>query len=380
VPIAVDPAFSPDSGTIALLLAAVSAADGRGSPIVVAHDPDWASLARLASINKLFVLALQGFDKAKIAVPPEFRDAAMAYRHESLRLNSINLATINRIVPALESAGLDFLVFKGPVHQQIVYGDYFVRPSGDVDVLTPRRHYDRAAQVLLELGYEMPEECTSPWWKHFLGEQHFFPPNRSLATVDLHHLTQQPGCPAPRHLADYIDRRTEIALGRIMVPTLPAIDAALLSSISLVKAIVHHEVAASYAMDLKRSLTIMSRLEREALIALARRQGLLNTFRFAVGCTEGLFGAFTGEPDLNPKRLASALPDLTAIMLTPWLPSIRWPKRRQLLWSLCDRSPAIGRLGTYAIETTRALSSEICRRMFEPRKLKTPLDPTPVSA
>lgn len=336
---------------------------------------DWAEVIDIATRGKLLMQVVRGLELLDVAPAPALRAAASAYRRATLQINAANLESIGRIAGALGGAGIPYLVFKGPLQQRAIHGDYFIRPSGDVDVLTAESDFDHARAVLGGIGYSMPKECATPWWRHFLGEQHLFGPDDRHATVDLHHRTQQPGCPPPRHPEDYFHHVEHVALGRQRVPTLSLVEATLLSSISLVKAIYHHEPAALYAADISVALRKLDAGEKARLSALGRRQGLMNTLALSLRITERLFGPIPSE--IEARRSPSIVDDsLTSIALTPWVDDIRWPKRRSLLWELCDPTPIGGRPGTYLAESARALSSELCRAIYQRRPHDAPMPAT----
>ena len=339
----------------------------RPAALPAANDVDWSALAALAWNNKMLILVQRGLDRLGIDQPDVFRDTVRMFRETTLKANARNLETIRHLMPPLLDAGLTVVVFKGPVQQRMLHGDYFVRPASDIDILTADGEFDRAAAILRGIGYEMAAQCDTPWWRHFLGEQQFLTPDGSRTVVDLHHRVQQPGCPAPRHLDDYLVHAARVPFGQLMLPTLSLESIALLASISFVKAIVHREPAGSYVVDLLAALAVMDERARQHLFATARHQGLFNTLQTAVHAAERLFGPVAG-PGLTRRTRPSCLDaDLDAIVLSPWCEGIAWPKRRQMLWELCDSSGLAGKPGTFALESARALTGEICRLYYEPR-------------
>lgn len=371
MPVLVEPSFHVATLTVDAMLASMAAVVARPGVRAFPKDVDWQELERVARINKLLVPVQRGLDRLAVAASPTFRQTALAYRGEALRVNSANLATIGKLVTAFDRAKIAFAVFKGPLQQQTLWGDHFTRPSGDVDVLTSAGQFDAAVRVLLDLGYELPAECATPWWRYFLGEQHLFTPDSRLSVVDLHHRVQQPGCPAPRHLADYVRRAERVPLGRVMVPTLPRIDAALLSSISLVKALFHREPAAGYVVDLALAAAQMPDADRAALTVLARRQRMTATLSFALRCVDRLLGP--GAPNGLPEAANRSVvdDDLARLVITPWQDDLDWPRRRQILWELCDGGPA-RKLATYLHETSWALAGEASHRLWQSKASRQP--------
>lgn len=322
---------------------------------------DWDELIGMAARGRLLAQVRQGLVVSGVDAPPGLGPAVKAFRQRSLMANSINLSTVQRVGGALDAASIDFVILKGPLQLHVLYGDYFARPSSDLDLLVDRHDYDRTAAVLRALGYAAAERCESRWWRHYLGEQHFLPADRSLAVVDLHHRVQQPGCPAPREMASYLGDRRRAAVGSTEVPVLSAVHACLLAAISFVKATFHREHSLRYLADLAAQLIAMTDRQRHMLYAVARRQGIRHLLVFAWNCAGDLLAV-----DLPPAPVDRPLArldraTLAAMSLSPEDPAITWPKRRDLLWHLCDPIGPLGRIGSYAREAGFAAAAEISR-------------------
>lgn len=346
----------------ALLVMLAAALDGVPRPEPRLDEQiDWAALIATAKAGRLLTHICHGAALCGIEVPPMLRDAGRAFRERSLLVNSVNLSTIQRVSAAFERSGLDFAVIKGPLQLQRLYGDYFVRPSSDIDLLVDRRDYDHAARLLHTIGYEEAARCKSRWWRYYLGEQHFLAADRTLATVDLHHRVQQPGCPAPRDLASYVGGASRVALGHAEVRVLSDIHACLLSAISFVKAVYHREQSMRYLCDLALMLRMMDEAELQRLEQTARAQGMCNLLSFAWQSAAGLLPmALPPAPQRNAAPLLEHA-GLAAIALMPECAAIRWPKRRELLWYLCDPKGVLGRLGRYSEEAAFAAAAELSR-------------------
>lgn len=341
-----------------------SALDGVVRPLPPRGDRfDWDALITMAARGRLLVQIQRGLLVSGVAAPPKVDAAVKAFRQRSLMINSINLSTVQRVSGALDAASVGFVVIKGPLLLRALYDDYFVRPSSDLDLLVDRHDYDRAAEVLRALGYAPAERCESRWWLHFLGEQHFVPPGRSLATVDLHHRVQQPGCPAPRELASYIGNGRRMTLGTAEIPVLSTIHACLLAAIGFVKATFHREHSLRYLGDLSAQLLAMSEQERHVLDVVARAQGIRHLLMFAWDCAATLLPVALPPPPVRRPMRSLDLATLAAMCLSPEDPAIAWPKRRHLLWHLCDPIGPLGRIGTYADEASFAAAAEVSRLM-----------------
>ncbi|TGT36057.1 nucleotidyltransferase family protein, partial [Mesorhizobium sp. M8A.F.Ca.ET.167.01.1.1] len=88
----------------------------------------------------------------------------------------------------LRERRVDFVFLKGPLQQHLLYGDHFMKPSGDVDILVSPASFAAAREALRTIGYEVAGKSRSVWWVRFLGEQHMVRDDGGrAATVDLHH-------------------------------------------------------------------------------------------------------------------------------------------------------------------------------------------------
>lgn len=372
-------AWKPDSSLViddrafAILRHAVaSAVGGDLSETIACGEADWSAVEAAAVAGKLLLLAERGLKTAGVEAAPSFQAAALRYRQRTMGLNATNLSTLGRLVPRLQEAGLRFAVFKGPLQQHALYGDYFLRPATDIDVLVAPGDFARASHLLVAAGWRLPDECATPWWRHILGEQHFFA-GHGDATVDLHHRVQQPGSPPPRGLAGYIRDTAPTPLGPTQVPTLNRTHMTLLSCISFIKAIIRNEAAGTYLCDFAVAIRAMTREEREALAATAARQGLAATLRFVLRAADRVLGVapLPGLPQPAGESCFDGV-DLARIVFTPWSPQARLPRRRRILWELCDPSGPGGRAGTYAKEVLRQVAGDACRRWYNPPTASAP--------
>ncbi|WP_254062796.1 nucleotidyltransferase family protein [Caulobacter sp. S45] len=316
------------------------------------------ALGDLLRHNRLAVLMARGLAR-DMTLPDRLKTIVAESRTLALQFNSRNLLTIRTLAPMLSAASIPFVVIKGPLAQQLAYGDFFAKPSSDVDVLVSNEVFVSARNCVLGAGYELPEPCASPWWRIFLGEQHLLTDNVSLATVDLHHRTQQPGCPTPRRPALFLTEPHLVRLGEIEVPILSKINAILLACVSVAKALVHREPAGGYAADIAAQLLALSPLELQGLFVAAIEQRLSSTLHLGLRAAALMFGICVQFPK-TPRVVLDAISDrgLLSMLLTPAADDVGWPKRRALLWALCDAK------FQYPVEVGWALSSEICRRIY----------------
>jgi hypothetical protein len=305
---------------------------GREAPALGVAD--WAAFTALAQENKLFLHAVAGLGEA---APAPVAAAAARYRALTLQMNGANLAGVRAIMAALGQAGVGATVIKGPLAQNALYGDYFARPSSDIDLLVAPGDFRAARAVLASAGYRRAAPCASPWWRVFLGEEHFLAPAPGGVSIDLHHKVQQPGAPAPKR-ADLLRGASEtIALGAQPIRILAPPAALLLACMSLVKGMVHREPSGAYAADIAAHIARGGALPDA--FALARAMRLRRTLQAGLRAAESLFGV--AAPGAGSFAVGAA-EDLAALILAP-AHAPRRPRRTQILWALADDPAAFAR-------------------------------------
>jgi Uncharacterised nucleotidyltransferase len=330
-------------------------------------DADWDRLLEVATRNKLAVLLLRGLNRRISGAPQRFLARLQGQQDATVRLNTRHLVTLRHLVPILETNRVETIVIKGPCAQMLLHGDFFAKPSSDVDLLVSRRDFDRASAVIANSGFAVAEECFSLWWKVFLGEQHLLTGDRSRTAVDLHYRTQQPGCPAPWEPELFLLRRVSVAVGASKVPTLSRSYATLLSCMSLGKALVHREPAGGHVCDIAAGVRGRTPDQLAQLMEAADRQGLRNTLALGLRSACLLFGVDARLEGSGGTVLAGVRDaDLLAMILRPWTGGIVWPRRSQMLKELCDSRAA------YLKEVCWKAAEEACRKWYHPARLMAP--------
>ncbi len=330
------------SSEIRLLLGAVRATI-LGQPIrdTVVGSLDWDAFVRIAEDNRFLILAARSLAAGRINIPESFLQAAERYRALTLRLNGANLVALRKVIRALSQSGINVVVLKGPSAQFALYGDYFVKPSTDIDLLVAPESFAKAGQIIEQCGYVLPPNCASPWWSVFLGEQHYL--CSGAVAVDLHHRTQQPGCPSPRSPRALLKDGTNINIGGSPIPIQTWQHACLVSCMNLVKGVTHREPTGAHACDIAAGVAARSDVEIEALLATARDLGLSGTLLLGLRVVNVLFGLRARGCNLD--RAFPFLTDahLLEIVLEPQRMQRRLPRRTRILWGLCDNAWSFGR-------------------------------------
>lgn len=335
-----------------------------GMDAKVWRDVDVVRLYEAARLNKLALVidgpVLDGLpERERVAL----HEMVERYRARTVAMNARIISHTLTVSAALAKERIAFAVMKGVSQQKLLYGDYFAKPVGDVDILVNSRDYRRARLALEMRGFAVAEGCRSLWWRYFLGEQHMMMAGTPPVIIDLHYRLQQPGSPSPRNPDAFVDQRDMIELAGTVVPVISRIHRPILSAISIAKALFNREASGGYALDFYADVRAMTCEERRKLVELAEGQGLGNTVLLGFRLASLLFGERFPDVDAaKPKVLQrSSDGDLVAMVLAPWDGAIRWPLRRDVLRDLCG--PDVMR---YAGEAAWAATADLCRRWFEP--------------
>ncbi|TGP51944.1 hypothetical protein EN873_20260 [bacterium M00.F.Ca.ET.230.01.1.1] len=351
--------FAPGANDAADVIASGTDMPAPAAPAISAAD-----VADIARLNKVGVFLLKALQRAPAeASPPGLRGWLDGYRRRTMAMNVACLADSIAIDRVLRDKRVDFVFLKGPLQQHLLYGDHFMKPSGDVDILVSPASFAAAREALRMIGYEIAGKSRSVWWVRFLGEQHMVREDGARSsTVDLHHRLQQPGSPSPRDTDGFLRRKREVEVAGAAMPITSAADTLLLSSISVAKAFFNREPCAGYVCDVRASASRLSEAEEQMVLDHAAGQGLTDTLLLGLRAADVLLGAAGTLLSQRAARILARIDnaDLFHMVVAPWLASLRWPQRRHVLWELCGREPV-----RYLAEAGWAASADISRRIFE---------------
>ena len=126
--------------------------------------PDWEGIYTLANQQAVTGIVADGIVVMGLeqSVPQPIRDRFIA---DTSYITSTNLKTVavqTRLCRMMEEAGICYVIIKGQEAARN-YPNPLLRVSGDIDVLLPQNHYERAKELLLKIG-------TNPTDKSLAGE------------------------------------------------------------------------------------------------------------------------------------------------------------------------------------------------------------------
>jgi hypothetical protein len=178
----------------------------------------WEHLLELAWWHRLGPLLYRHLGVDGPAPPDVLEQLRQGYVANASR-NLYFGATLERILDALDRAGIRAMPLKGAALIDTVYSDPALRPMADLDVLVPRSRLDEANSVLAALGYRYRtpiREINEPEWmqEHHRHDSPLVDPD-GLVKVELHYHVVK-GAPVERFDLDGFWER-----GRPMAPGSP---------------------------------------------------------------------------------------------------------------------------------------------------------------
>jgi len=279
-----------------------------------------------------------------------------AYRQSVWSVNAPALSTICLIAPLFEKDSIPHLFIKGPLMLHEVYQDYFFRPTTDVDVLVASNDFYRAGAVLAEAGFVLEPDCKRVYWRIFLGEQHYYPPHKTLTVVDLHRRVRHPAGPAT--MERFLDPvlRHKIGGRSVAVPT--PVNLALLLVVYLLKGIMTYEAVGYFLLDLAMLLARMDERAVHQLIAEARERKLTLALCLALRAVRMIAPLSPLlEKEINGQKLSlMSDAELFRQLLVPGI-ARTWPRIRALI-KTCDHVNDLAQ--AVAWEVGRKIAQRAC--------------------
>jgi Uncharacterised nucleotidyltransferase len=123
--------------------------------VTIQDNLDWMALIWLGLRHNIMPLLYRNLQEVcPYSVPAQVL-APLRARYESQARDTQRLAEeLVRIMPALDAAGVFAVPWKGPALAQRLYGDLFLRESGDLDIMVARRDVAKAQEVIRRFSYE----------------------------------------------------------------------------------------------------------------------------------------------------------------------------------------------------------------------------------
>jgi hypothetical protein len=154
------------------------------------------------------------FSFPSLSVPTDLRESWSRARHAAALRHIRRQVELRGILRALEARAIPAVVLKGMVLAHTAYPEPSTRPMMDVDLLVPPDRLGAARQVLLDLGFRVPERyAIRPSTGANAGDPAAFPLERPATRllIELHtELESQE--PPFRHDSEAIWKRSKLSL------------------------------------------------------------------------------------------------------------------------------------------------------------------------
>ena len=119
-------------------------------------EDDWSRFGNMAiteGVAPLIHWTFKHEDTFGIEIPTTVKAQLMAAYYNTTAQNQVMFKELERILEALEKAGIPVIVLKGAALATTVYPEIGLRPMGDLDLLVPKDKINKANQCLTDLGY-----------------------------------------------------------------------------------------------------------------------------------------------------------------------------------------------------------------------------------
>jgi hypothetical protein len=257
-------------------------ADARRTAQLAGNVRDWASVLELARQHRVLALLFSRISDLGPAVPPAVQEQLRAEYDRNAFHNLSNANELIGLLGLFKRDGIPAVPFKGVVLGAAVYGDLTSRPAGDLDLLIDRRHLVRAADLLLERGYQLETPIsisgTPPVPEYY--EYHFERPSDGMV-VDLHwrlSLTQ-PGYSRDLGL-DWVWPRRRIAM--LAGAEIPDLDPEITLLLLCMHGSKHAWSRLIWISDVAQLLACHPGLDWAGVTQEAKRRGLWRTLALGV--------------------------------------------------------------------------------------------------
>lgn len=312
-------------------------------------DVNWNALTRMAKTAKIF--GLFNLEKlTELNSPGSVFEEYISWKRKCLLTNFANVARSIEVLSILECAGIDAILFKGPVRSFKVYHDWDCRPSSDVDILVEPASYEAARATLAETGFSSVTPSDSNWWHHHLGETAFLGPNNTGPTVDLHNKVQQPGTPSPRNFSALFASSETVEIAGHRIRTLSAHCDLMLCIINFAKALRSRSPWILYAHELIVCVKNMTAADENEFAEFCAAMGIERLYLYTRRISSLLFCLDEVPMDKQFKDF-----DLTTSAFGGG--SRQSFFRTRLVWQWSD-GPLWQRLNNFSLEITKFMLSE----------------------
>jgi hypothetical protein len=126
---------------------------------------DWDLFPQMAEREGVAPLMYWKLKDSSVDVPLSTFNLLRSTYYQTLARNTLMYLELERILRAMEEAGIEAIVLKGAALAAEVYEDIGLRPMSDIDILLPRQTIKEAEQIVSDLGYKenLPHGIPEIW-------------------------------------------------------------------------------------------------------------------------------------------------------------------------------------------------------------------------
>jgi hypothetical protein len=114
---------------------------------------DWELFSQMADREGVAPLMYWKLKDSPVSVPPSTFNLLRSTYYQTLAQNTLMYQELERILKALDEAGIPVIVLKGAALAVTVYEDIGLRPMGDLDLLVKEEHLQSALSVMRSIDY-----------------------------------------------------------------------------------------------------------------------------------------------------------------------------------------------------------------------------------
>lgn len=149
---------------------------------------DWAVLLQECELAGITPLLRQHIDQHEWVIPADIKLGlkALVMRHRAAA--AARYEVMQAVLPAFAEAEIPLVALKGVALAPMLYPVDELRPMRDIDLLVPKECEARAAEILRELGFDLPQAQAS----RFMRDSHQLPNatktvNGFTISIEIHH-------------------------------------------------------------------------------------------------------------------------------------------------------------------------------------------------
>jgi hypothetical protein len=196
-----------DPAKISALVAAIRDADS------------FICLAQAHGVLGHFTAGLTGIPGFQI--PSPFLDSLRVHQRAHLLSNLAMTAELFRVLELFRQSEIECVVVKGPVLSLRAYGQPAVRQYADLDLLLRQKDIPRAAEILVDTGYDSRISAEAIRSRKIPGEYRFRAQDTEII-LELHTERTLRYFPLPLPIEKYFQSKTSLSLDGRPVPALSA--------------------------------------------------------------------------------------------------------------------------------------------------------------